>query len=469
VDDKSYVPTEITDRYNKLPPGERSKINAEVDKRFQQQIGEKRRLDWNEPKDRPLARRWLGIRDKVMEERISKGKDKRIITPPIELTLSPDSQVCLPPEHDEFSQAVDDMFGAIDGDADGFLSKGEINVSLEDPAVFFSGVVNGAAVATLRCTMENYQELSDDYPSDDEQGERGVCMADVTAYDLMRAKDPKPDVVQNIENWYILAKRKIRAIRAINYEVYLKEGDGSANIDAFSVAQASLGDCWLLAAIVAVALRKPQGPQDISNMINGAPRGPFLVEFPGLTRAVEVPMPTDAEIGIFAQSNGLWLTLLEKAYGAYSNQITPFTDGRSDYETAGKGGFGEKGIEIMTGNSVDSYELLTTLENTMRRELKRARTNRKIATASIRKAYWGKQERSNRLPMGHGYTVIEFDENTDRICLRNPWHYNLWELPPPPGEKLEPPHKSIIPLGNGMFELSIGDFDSYFSWLHIEQ
>lgn len=61
-----YTPSEMAELYEKLLPEERAKVNAEVDRIFHDETGITRRLDWDDPTDHPLARRWLSIRDEVM-------------------------------------------------------------------------------------------------------------------------------------------------------------------------------------------------------------------------------------------------------------------------------------------------------------------------------------------------------------------------------------------------------------------
>ncbi|MCP4256661.1 MAG: DUF4157 domain-containing protein [Planctomycetes bacterium] len=69
VEKKIYVSGEMSDRYWQTTPKERSNINEEIDRRFIEETGVTHALDWEDPKDRPLARQWLRIRDEVMGER----------------------------------------------------------------------------------------------------------------------------------------------------------------------------------------------------------------------------------------------------------------------------------------------------------------------------------------------------------------------------------------------------------------
>jgi hypothetical protein len=69
AEEELYIPGEMARRYGALSPEARAKVNEEVDRRFRKETGVTRKLDWNNPADRPLARRWLRIRDEVMAER----------------------------------------------------------------------------------------------------------------------------------------------------------------------------------------------------------------------------------------------------------------------------------------------------------------------------------------------------------------------------------------------------------------
>lgn len=67
--DMTYGPGESSKAYWALSATERSAVNAEVDRRFQERTGVTRPLDRKAPKDRALVRQWLRIRDEVMAER----------------------------------------------------------------------------------------------------------------------------------------------------------------------------------------------------------------------------------------------------------------------------------------------------------------------------------------------------------------------------------------------------------------
>ena len=67
---KPYVPGELSKRYQALSPQERTKVAQEVNQRFRKLIGNNNLvLDPKNPKDRPMIRLWLQLRDDEMRKR----------------------------------------------------------------------------------------------------------------------------------------------------------------------------------------------------------------------------------------------------------------------------------------------------------------------------------------------------------------------------------------------------------------
>jgi hypothetical protein len=64
-----YVPGEQSKRFWALSQEERDRVVAEVDVRFVAETGVTRALRWESEEDRPLARQWLELRDRIMSER----------------------------------------------------------------------------------------------------------------------------------------------------------------------------------------------------------------------------------------------------------------------------------------------------------------------------------------------------------------------------------------------------------------
>jgi hypothetical protein len=58
-----YHPGMLSFFYQNMSPADRSSIDSEVDEEFRKETGRTTKLDWNQAKDRPEARRWLKMRD----------------------------------------------------------------------------------------------------------------------------------------------------------------------------------------------------------------------------------------------------------------------------------------------------------------------------------------------------------------------------------------------------------------------
>jgi hypothetical protein len=367
--------------------------------------------------------------------------------------------------HNEFTQAVTDWFDDIDKKEvkNGFLSKKEIDMALGDSA--YKGK-NGAMVATLKKCLGDLEVMSADrwgpwgkgMEYQKKAADYDITRADIKAYDRLLLNDPNSDIVEKIEGMYNYAKSKINTT---NKKLFV------GTVDPFSVNQGLIGDCWFLAAIVGVALRSKG--KEIRSMIQPLSGSRYAVKFPGLSKTITVTEPTDGEIAIFstAGANGLWLTVLEKAFGASVNRDAYFFVDTSVTDAADQGRFTSKGIEIMTGHSVDTDFLVAIVAKrielmTLRNKLVNAFQNKKVVTAGIRGGILS-NFRKNGLPMGHAYTVLDFkptysiDGTTDMVHIRNPWGRGGAKWP------------KNWQIQKGAFEISLTDFWDNFSEICFEE
>ncbi|HEY3835174.1 MAG TPA: C2 family cysteine protease, partial [Bryobacteraceae bacterium] len=348
------------------------------------------------------------------------------------------SRVDLPPPHDDLSAAIIRRFADMDSDKDGFLGKKEIDVALGKTS--FTGV-DAAMVATLKKVFGDFEEFSDDEwgPEND-----GITQADVTAYDRLRIASPDDKKLKKVTDMFGFAKQKITDTAGSLFV-------GDPNV--FQVQQGMIGDCWFLAALVAVGDRNKA---DIVKLV--APKAgttdQFDVTLPGAGKTVTVSKPTDGEIAIFATvgSNGFWLATIEKAYGASVNQDAYFFVDTSPTDAADGGGFLGTGIKLMTGHDSTRNTISLTRGSVLRAQLTAAFASKKIATAGIDGGILA-DYLDDGLPMGHAYTVLSFDSARDVIRLRNPWGHTG-------------PKNSIEV--QGAFEMKMSDFFNDFNALNTE-
>jgi hypothetical protein len=360
-----------------------------------------------------------------------------------------ESKVVLPPPHNELSQAFFDRFTDIDLDKDGFASKTEIDVALGKAD--FKGT-QGAMLATIKKLLGDFEDFSDDELGIENDG---ITLADMTEYDRLREKfgpgksgpAKTMDTLSKIQQMFDFAKSKINNTNKTLFP---------ANPDPMQVMQGMIGDCWFLAAIVAVGNEKFRGPAEIRKWIMTDPADPdkFTVKFPG-SDSIAVTRPTDAELAIFATagSNGLWLPVLEKAYGASVKKGQYFFVDTSVTNAADGGARLGKGLSIITGHDNDTDELFLTSIDTTRLKLTSAFRHNKIATAGINGGIFA-DFTDDGLPMGHAYTVLSYDVLTDIIKVRNPWGHT------------GPKGVTVI---NGAFEMKLPDFDKNFSDIAYEE
>lgn len=342
------------------------------------------------------------------------------------------TNVSLPPPHDAFSTIVFKQFSTLDADKDGFIRKDDLNQALQNPK--FTGD-DAAMIATLRAVIGDLDTLVDDAGFDAD----GVTQADMTEYDRLVATDPKNALVLQVQNQFSFAKSKIAGKSANLFD---------ADPAVLSVQQGMIGDCWLISSVVAVGVLDPA---KIRALIKPDPNGKdFVVNFPGIRGEIKVTAPTDGEIATFALSNGVWLPVLEKAFGIALQQDALFFHSKSGLKDI-DGGFIKRGLEVVTGHSVDEDELSVTFKGTTRDKLKTAIKNKKaICAAAHSEIFSSRDTRDNGLPIGHAYSVLGFDEKADKIKIRNPWG------------------SAGAPFGD-VFEMTIPEFDQNFSIIAYEE
>jgi hypothetical protein len=351
---------------------------------------------------------------------------------PIPVTKGKKTNVALPPPHDAFSTVVFKQFATLDEDKDGFVRKDDLNRALQNPK--FVGD-DAAMIAALRAAIGDLDNLVDDVGFDAD----GVTLADMTEYDRIGAKDPKNATVATARNQFAFAQSKIKSRSPNLFD---------ADPDVLSVRQGMIGDCWLIASVVAVGIIDKAA---VRALAKPDPNGKdFIVKFPGVPEEIKITAPTDGEIATYALSNGLWLPVLEKAFGIALQRDSLFFHSNSTLKEI-DGGFIKTGLEVVTGSSVDEDELSFTFEGSTRDKLKRAVVKKRaMCAAAHSEIFSDRDQRDNGLPIGHAYSVLGFDEKTDKVKLRNPWG------------------SAGAPFGD-VFEMTITEFDTNFSIIAYQE
>jgi hypothetical protein len=183
-----------------------------------------------------------------------------------------------------FPQIMRANFPKWDKDGDDQLSRQEVNALV--PMPYIKGRV-AAAVATLHLYLREHPQ-----------------QATIPKSDVVSAADGKAGLnLEKVFDFYY------RHISHTSREVFAENCVPSIK----SVSQGSLGDCFFLAALGSAIERDPKAVQQ---MIHPFPNGSADVAFPGGPK-LRVRRMSDTEIALTstAENQGMWLNILEKAYG----------------------------------------------------------------------------------------------------------------------------------------------------------
>lgn len=311
-----------------------------------------------------------------------------------------------------YKSVIQNRFSNFDQDGNGFLSKEEIAIEKH------KNPVDSRFFSQLNKNFDEVQEASDDewgFEND------GISEDDLDAYfEYWQEFGKQPDV-KTYASWMI--RRTSEAQKPeMSRELFANTDDPLSSITPDAIDQGTIGDCYFLAALGAVAEQKPEL---IKNMIND--QGAFYeVTFPGAQDNIQLVLPpTDAEFGLYnnASEHGTWATLLEKAYGSYKQEVKG-KGGLTPTEGADGGGQTETVLELLTG---EEFEGLKINEDTDISQLSKMFDEAFLSgkempvTAAV---FGGRSGRSpDGFPGPHAYTVTDFqynDEGKGVVTVYNP-------------------------------------------------
>lgn len=347
---------------------------------------------------------------------------------------APEAEAC---KAADFSGRVGCIFDQIDADGDGYLSEADI-----DQAMLRSDLSpeDAAAVAMLKRYRTNLEETSNDEYFDEDDG---VTRADIAAYqaalaDLQQNGTPIPEDLASLEGMF---QNSVARVNNTNHQLV---AEGGPSLDA--IHQGSVGSCSFLSAVGSMIDQK-RG-QELVDMITPNDDGTYTVTFPGRD-PVTVDAPTNAELAYQATSgqNGMWLPILEKAYGR-------LRDDDNVVAADGAPGALRDAIGTLSGNDVDVDDNWATDTDTTHEKLSAAIAEGRLVTAS---QMGGDFE---GIPGGHAYTVTDYDPTTRTVTLRNPWGH---------GERTDANGNVIHGPNDGVFTLTLEEFDDIYTDIAYEQ
>ncbi|WP_020471966.1 C2 family cysteine protease [Zavarzinella formosa] len=339
----------------------------------------------------------------------------------------------------EFHAQITDHFKAWDTNADGELSKTEVDSAIADGK---NTGKTAAAIATLRQVQ---------------RGKKFTAPA-LTKENLAKMFNSpaagQPDLGAmysgNLARLEKIGKRDIFP-------------DGLPKLD--TVHQGKLGNCFCLAPLGAMVNRNPK---QVVDLFVPQKDGSYCVTFGA--HKVTIAPPTDAEL-ILTSSNesaGLWVNLYEKAVGEALNQSKPAEkrDG-STLDTLTRGGSAGTMLSFITGHEIIRFsckfakeEKTTTEEHEaklkeLRKLLAAAQSEKRLMTCGTTKPT------TPGLTPNHAYAVLGYDEKTDAIRVWNPH-----------GGAFTPKGKFGLengyPMKDGIFMIPVSDFVKQFAGLAFE-
>ena len=313
-----------------------------------------------------------------------------------------------------FSGTVLRDFDAWDRDRDGALSEDEVTRAVLDPAV------HGEDAAAL-AALHTYLSVAKDAPR--------LTRAWFAAYQPARLRVPAEATAaerKTMRKAFAATPASLQGTFAADLKRLRRKGEAGLYAETGpsleDIRQGSLGDCYFLAPMGAIVHRDPEA---VRRMIRPDGDG-YDVAF-GDGKTVRVAGPTDAEIAMGGSStaNGLWVRVMEKAYGSRT-----FADGETgariarDGMSGGNSGVVAKGFtghEFTRVNLVGDWhkpasdaDLAPTLAQ-VRRELPQALAEHRLVLTGTRKI-----EQPKSITPNHAYAVFGYDPVTDRITIWNP-------------------------------------------------
>lgn len=410
------------------------------------------------------------------------------------LTWQPAPPARLP---DKFGEVVARRFDAWDADHNGMLSEHEID------ALSVDGTVKGpdaAAIATLKRFLRSGKydlpdALTKDYLTHPPKPPKNAPKpSNADRDDSTETDHPAPAPAAEPKRFPDFQARFASCLRRIQSTKRGLALDDTPDLD--TCRQGPLGSCFFVAPVGAAVQRDPR---IISNLISEKPAGGYSVKF-GDGRTVDLAPLTDVEVAISSTTGdeGLWLPVLEKAFGTLRKEADPDKYAmESATDAIANGGSVSSTIRALTGHKTESIALKrrpkalparmtkdrrnitlepdgkTPYEPALDRRLAAQRVRDRVAKALNEHRLVAASTAFEPQPPGiswkHAYAIIGHDPADDTLTLWNP-HGNTFK---PKDAKPSSAAKSGglangYATKGGVFTVPIGEFVRIFSTVTIE-
>ena len=208
-------------------------------------------------------------------------------------------------------------------------------------------------------------------------------------------------------------------------EAFVQGAGDAGKVDPNDVDQNQLGDCYLMAALAAVARANPaaierlikdngDGTYDVTIYED---EGWFSKDLQPKVVKVTATFPTMAGGGIPYAGKGdtgpkgpeLWVMLIEKAWA----------QNKGGYSVLNEGGYAEAAMEGITGRASSQLEVEDYSDAELAKKLAAALAAKKAVTTSSKGTK--KKMDEHKIVGGHEYAVRAVDTAALEIDLQNPW------------------------------------------------
>jgi hypothetical protein len=342
----------------------------------------------------------------------------------------------------KFADVVNQHFSEWDKNGDGVLSKDEVFAAMENSKV------RGEVAAAITAVGHGVRKAKHDLPPITEKylvssaSNKALNSDEQTDDDIDSNSSGKAFPFQ--ENY----QNALRKIHATSRELFPQ---GLPSFEA--THQGQLGDCPFVSTVGAMVYRNPNA---VKNMFTQNPDGSTTVSF-GNGKSIKITHTTDSDIALFssAGTNGLWFTILEKAYRrVLAAKEYP---GKNIYD-----GFGSSAtIQILEGYEIKSFQLERIRSNAsllseLRSELISARNQNRLIKAGT-----PSKESTPAITPDHAYAVLDYDKQTDVCHVWNP-HGNTFTPKGPDGLQ------NGYTTKRGEFDIPLKDLIQIFADVQIE-
>lgn len=410
------------------------------------------------------------------------------------LALQPVEPARTPPK---FGEVVSRRFDDWDADRNGKLSEHEIDVLSVDATV---AGPDAAAIATLKRFVRSGkydlpESLTKGYLSNPPKAPKSVPKPSrADREDSTEADGGSPSPGGEPKRFPDFQSRYSSCLRRIQSTKRGLSLDDSPDLD--KCRQGPLGSCFFVAPVGAAVHRDPR---IISSLISERVEGGYRVKF-GDGRTVDLAPLTDVEVAISSTTGdeGLWLPVLEKAFGTLRREAEPEKYSmESATDAIANGGSVGSTIRALTGHKAESVGLKrrpkampprmtkdrrnVTLEpdgktpyepalapgraaQRVRERVFKALDERRLVAAST--AF---EPQPPGISWKHAYAILSFDAAADTLTLWNPHGNTFKPKAAKPNEFGEPRGlTSGYATKGGVFTVPIGEFVRIFSTVTIE-